>query len=511
MGAAGDEQREESRRYGDIIKSMSVIGLSQMISIALSILRIKVLAVLLGPTGVGLFGLYNVILDLGAGIAGMGVQSSGVRQVAIAVAEADTARIALVAQTISRLSILLGVIGAVLLFLLAGPVSVLTFGTEANAPAIGLLGAALFLRIIAGSPFALIQGSRRMGDLARMTVLGAVLNTVVAIVLVYFLGEAGVVLSLVAMAFTSWLAAIWYARQIKLPRAKLRWSSFSAETRVLLGLGFAFMASGILTVGAALAIRVLVTQHDGLEAAGNYQAAWALGGIYVGFILQAMGTDFYPRLSRLANDHAAANRLVNEQARVSMLLAGPGLLATIALSPLVIIAFYSSAFADAVPVLRWLCLGMLLRVMAWPMGYLILAKGKQAMFFWTEVAATTVHVGLAYILIDTLGLQGAGIAFAGLYIWHGVLINILVGRLTGFVWSSENVQLASLFLLQVVVALGAAEYLPGLEGVLIGLGVTAVACWMSLSQLVRIFPEKWIPSPVRPLIYRVVGYRPETA
>jgi antigen flippase len=511
MRIAGADGAEESRRYGDIIKSMSVIGLSQLISIALSILRIKVLAVLLGPTGVGLFGLYNVILDLGASIAGVGVQSSGVRQVAVAVSEGDSARIALVAQVISRLSLGLGVIGAVFLVLMAGPVSVLTFGTEANAPAVGVLGAALFLRIIAGAPFALLQGTRRMGDLARMTVLGAVLNTIVAIVLISYLGEAGVVWSLVAMALTSWLAALWFGRKAVLPRVAVTFASFRAESRLLLGLGFAFMASGILTAGAALVIRVLIVQHDGVEAAGNYQAAWALGGIYVGFILQAMGTDFYPRLSGLADDDAAANRLVNEQARVSMLLAGPGLLATIALSPLVITAFYSSAFADAVAVLRWLCLGMLLRVMAWPMGYLILAKGKQAMFFWTEVAATAVHVGLAFVLVNTIGLAGAGIAFAGLYLWHGVLIAILVGRLSGFRWTSDNLQLAGLLLLQTIVVLGAAEFLTMPGAVAIGLGVTLVACWMSLSQLVRIIPEKWIPAGLRPLVFRVLGHRPELA
>src|SRR5690606_34129901 len=198
------------------------------------------------------------------------------------------------------------------------------------------------------------------------------------------------------------------------------------------GLGLAFMASAIMTSAAALIIRVLIVQHDGVEAAGNYQAAWALGGIYIGFILQAMGTDFYPRLSGLSHDHVAANRLVNEQARVSLLLAGPGLLATVALSPLVITAFYSSQFADAVPVLRWLCLGMLLRVMAWPLGFLILAKGKQQMFFWTEVAATVVHVGLAYLLINTFGFAGASIAFVVYYLCHGAMLNILVRPLTGF-------------------------------------------------------------------------------
>ncbi|MHA6731493.1 O-antigen translocase [Devosia sp. A369] len=506
-----EDKGEQGRRYGDIVKSMSVIALSQLISIALSIFRVKILAVLLGPSGIGLFGLYNVILDLGAGVAGLGVQSSGVRQVAVAVAAGEAARIATVARTITLLSVMLGVAGAILLVLVAGPISLLTFGTEANAPAVGLLGAALFLRIVAGAPLAILQGSRRMGDLARTTVLGAVVNTVVAIVLVYWWGEAGVVPSLVAMAFTSWLTALWYGRRLSLPRVALTLSSFSAETRLLLGLGFAFMASGILTAGAALAIRVLIVQHDGVEAAGNYQAAWALGGIYVGFILQAMGTDFYPRLAGLADDHAAANRLVNEQARVSLLLAGPGLLATVALSPLVITAFYSSQFGDAVPVLRWLCLGMLLRVMAWPMGYLILAKGRQRMFFWTEVAATAVHVGLAYLLFNTLGIVGAGIAFVGLYVWHGAIINILVRSLTGFVWFRENLWLAALFFGLTSLALLAAEFLPPVPALAVGLAMTVAASWLSLTHLIRIVPQKWIPLVLRPFVYRLLRHRPEAA
>ena len=54
------------------------------------------------------------------------------------------------------------------------------------------------------------------------------------------------------------------------------------------------MASGFLTMGAAYAVRTMVLRIVGVEAAGFYQSAWALGGLYVGIILQAMGADFYP-------------------------------------------------------------------------------------------------------------------------------------------------------------------------------------------------------------------------
>ena len=490
---------------------MSLVGGSQLVSIILGVVRLKVLAVLLGPAGIGLFGVYNVILDLAASCAGFGVQASGVRQVAIAGSTGDRIRVARTAQVLTRLSFLLALGGCTLLVVLAGPIANTTFGDWGHAPSVALLGLALLLRILAGAPTAIVQGSRRLGDLARMTILGAVLNTVVAVPLALVWGEAGIVPSLVAVALTSWLAAVWYSRKLQLDAVAVTWRETFVEARVLLNLGFAFMASGLLMSGAAYVIRLVIVQHSGVEAAGNYQAAWALGGVYVGFILQAMGTDFYPRLSALVDDEQASNRLVNEQARVGLLLAGPGLLITIALSPVVITLFYSTQFTEAVPILRWLCLGMLLRVMAWPMGYLVLAKGLQKTFFWTEVAATAVHVGLAYWLVGMLGATGAGIAFAGLYLWHGVVIFVVVKRLTHFAWSRQNLVLGLVFLGLTSLELAVVIFLPPGPSLVVGLAVTTLASWYSLTQLVQLMPQEWIPSSLRPLVYRLLRHRPATA
>ena len=505
------ETETADSRYGEILKSTSLIGASSIINIAMSVVRLKVLAIFLGPAGIGLFGLYNVISDLTANLVGLGVQSSGVRQVAVALSSGDQAKVARISRVLTLTSWGLGALGAVLLVALAGPISTISFGTEARASGVMLVGLAVLLRIMAGAPIALIQGNRRIGDLARMTVVGAVLNTVAAIPLVYFFGEAGVVPSLVAVALTSWVAAHWYGRKIHVPKVSLSFAEFSAETRLLLQLGFAFMASGLLTAGSAFLIRIFIVQQNGVDAAGNYQAAWALGGIYVGFILQAMGTDFYPRLSAVGHDNEACNRMVNEQSRVSILLAGPGLLGTLALSPLVMAVFYSSQFADAVPLLRWFCLGMLLRVVAWPMGFIVLAKGDQKMFFWTEVAAAVVQVGLAWILLRWVGLAGAGIAFVGLYVWHGLIIYYLVRRMSGFRWTHENLVLVSMFIGLTGLVLIAVEVLPFWPGLVVALIGTAIGSWFSLAQLVRLVPQKWIPLALRPLVYFVLRHEPAMA
>ena len=185
-------------------------------------------------------------------------------------------------------------------------------------------------------------------------------------------------------------------------------------------------------------VRILVLRRVGLEGAGLYQAAWTLGGLYVGIILQAMGADFFPRLTASADNHATCNRLVNEQTRIGLLLATPGVIATLTYAPIVITAFYSSRFAAASEMPRWTCLGVALQVVTWPMGFIAVAKGKQALFFLSELAYSVVALGLAWACVHAFGLTGAGIAFFGSYIFHTVLTYPIARLLSGFRWSNEN-------------------------------------------------------------------------
>ena len=176
----------------------------------------------------------------------------------------------------------------------------------------------------------------------------------------------------------------------------------------------------------------------GEKEAGYYQAAWGLGGMYVSIILQSMGADFYPRLTAVAKNNPECNRLVNEQSEVSLLLAGPGVMGTLTLAPLVIQFFYSQKFGPAVEVLRWVCLGMLLRVVSWPMGYILLSKGARKPFFWSELCGAVFQVGLVSLLLPKLKLLGAGIAFFGSYFLYWGMIYQIVRRVSGFRYSPES-------------------------------------------------------------------------
>jgi len=335
MTAPSDAADAGGQSYSQILKSTLLIGGSSAVSVVFAVIRNKAIAAMLGPEGIGLFGLYTALLDILYAIAGAGVPASGIRQIAEVAEGSDRERVAKRAVVLNRLSLMLAIAGALLLVLLALPVARLTFGDDLHHGGVALLSIALFLKLLAGGQTAVIQGMRDISGLAMINVIGALCGTLVTLPLVFVWGLAAVVPSFIASALATLLVTWFYRRKIRLPPVSVTRDAFTAEAAALLNLGLVFMASGVLTFGGAYVVRIIVLHAEGVAAMGLYQAAWAIGGLYGGFILQAMGTDFYPRLTGVANDNQEVNRLVNEQMQVSILLAGPGVVVTLALAPLI--------------------------------------------------------------------------------------------------------------------------------------------------------------------------------
>jgi len=488
--------------YGQILKSSALIGGSSAVTISIGIVRTKAMAVLLGPAGVGLLGLYSSILDLTLSIAALGINSSGVRQIAEAVGSGDSKHIARTIVVLRRTAVVLGIFGAILLAIFAFQISHLTFGTEDHAGAVALLAFALFFKLVADSQAALVQGLRRIADLAKLAIIGALLGTIVSIALVYAFGEDGIALALAGNAAMLLSASWWYSRKVRIERPALTYTEVRQEAASLIRLGLAFMGSAFLMMGAAYAVRAMVLRAEGVEAAGLYQAAWTLGGLYVGFILQAMGADFYPRLVGVAGDNPQCNRLVNEQAQVSLLLAAPGVLATLTFAPLVIAVFYTAKFAEAVEILRWICLGMALRVITWPMGFIIVAKNSRAIFFGTELAWTVVNVGLSWMLIESFGLNGAGMAFFGSYVFHALMIYPIVRWLSGFRLSAATRKAAWVFIPAITGVFVGFYLLPPLLAAAIGTLATLLTGIYSFRLLITLVPIEHVPGPIRRWLVR---------
>jgi enterobacterial common antigen flippase len=500
-----DSGRGPSSSYAQILKSSALIGGSQVLVLGVGMVRAKAMALMLGPAGFGLMAIYTSIVDLATSASTLGIGSSGVRQVAAAAAAEDLTQIERTVSVLRKTTRVLGMLGAVLLLALAPLMSQLTFGDREHAFAIAILSLAVLFRVVMSSQSALIQGLRRIRDLAVMGILGAVGGLIVVLPLIYFFREDGVAYSLVAIALIGLLVSTHYTRRVALRSVRVERAEFRREVQDLLSLGMAFFASAMMMMGAMYIVRTLIVRTLGLEAAGLYSAAWTLGGMYVTLILQSMGADFYPRLAGVANDNAKCCRLVNEQTQASLLLAGPGILATLVFAPLLMVVFYSREFSDASELLQWICLGMALRIISWPLGYIIVAKGERILIVGTELAWMIVNLVLTWALIGHYGLTGVGIAFFGSYVFHAFLNYAIVKRLYGFQFSKAN--LATIALMLFVVGGVFASFFVLSSRMAMGVGSLAVLASgiYGLVLLSTLVEPGDLPPPFRQMVEKVRG------
>ncbi|MDP3334163.1 MAG: O-antigen translocase [Methylococcaceae bacterium] len=487
---------EEVASYRRILKTSSIIGGSSVINILIGLARTKVLAMLLGPSGVGLISLYTALMSTASSIASMGIGTVGTRQIAEAHANEDVHALAVVRRSMFWGALLLACAGALVVWSLREFLAVRVLGGIKHADIVGWLALGVAFSVASASQGALIQGMRQIGDIARISVYGSILNTILGIGLLWQWGSVALwAFLLIGPLFNFLLGHLYVSRLPKVQPGKITVQELSRQWKMLLRLGIPFMGAGLANTLVQLWIRMSVSDQLGLDAVGHFQAAWAISMQYIGFVLGAMVADYYPRLTGVINDKVAASRLVNEQTEIALLLSAPVFIAMIGLTPWIVHLLYSPEFAPAIEVLRWQILGDVLKVVSWPLGFVILASGAGKVFFWTETSTLLLMGGLVAGLISSMGLEITGIGFLAAYAYYLPLVYFLAWRRIQFAWSATNIKLLSAaFLICVWIVLLSRQ--SSLAGEITAIIMASVFSLYTLSRLSRMSN---VSGPVRRL------------
>lgn len=468
--------------YRRILKTSSIIGGSSVINILIGLVRTKVLAVLLGPAGVGLVGLYSGLMSAAATVATMGVGTVGTRQIAEAVAKDDARALTVARRAMFWGTMLLALAGALAVWTLRDLLAVHVLGGTEHAGVVGWLSLGVALSVAAASQGALIQGMRRIGDMARLSVYGSALSTLFGIGIIWQWGSDALWAFILVVPFVGFtLGHVYVSRLPKITASHATVQEMAGQWKMLLRLGVPFMGAGLAGTAVHFWIRVTVNNELGLEAVGHFHAAATISMQYIGFVLGAMGADYYPRLTAVINDKAAATRLVNEQTEVALLLSAPVFIAMLGLAPWVIHLLYSEAFAPAVEVLRWQILGDVLKVASWPLAFVILAAGAGKTFFWTETTVLLFMGGMIAGLAAPLGLKITGIAFLASYVAYLPLVYFLAWRRIQFQWTASVLKLLALtFALSVPIAILSAR---SNWGAIVALAISAIFALYTIGRI----------------------------
>ena len=405
-----EAEKKEENSFRNILKGTSIFGGVQVFNILISAIRLKFVAVILGPAGMGVAGLYNTASLTIQQFASLGLNLSVVKE--IGQSKEDDRRLSDVLSAIRPLIIISAMLGALICLLFPRLLSSITFGDYTHTPGFLLLAAAVFFSIAGGSLMSVLQGLHAIKPLSKATLIGSIVGLIVGVPLYWLFGTDGIVPAMVVLALST---CTWYFISLRktLHVSASRWNPelHLPMLKKILTMGLVLMSNDIMRNLVNFLINIYVRSHGGMEEVGFFQSCNTMTSQYSAVVFTAMAMDYLPRLSAISGDNKRMCEVVNRQMEVVGLLIGPIACAVIFLAPWVIQILQSSKFLMAVPLLRLLALAVVVRALMYPLGYIVFAKDNRKLFFWMEsIGANLLTLCLTCGGYTLFGLNGLGYA-----------------------------------------------------------------------------------------------------
>lgn len=383
----------------------------------------KFVALFLGTSGVGIVGLLQNTLSIIASATGFGINISGVRMISLAYSEKDKERLSKSMVVLQRWSIVTGILGVFLTFLLAKPLSIWTFGSIAYVNWFFILSINFIFSSLAVNKMVVLQGTRSMKAIAVSTVIYAVLATCVTIPIYYFFRMNGIVSVLVLNAVLNYLVNWFFSRKIEVIPVQVSVKETISCGIEMIQLGFLLSINVIFGQIMSYLLKLYFNYQNTSESIlGLYVVASTLLITYVGMIFSAMSTDFYPRLTIVQKENSQVKEMVNDQIEVALLLITPLILGFYFSAPIVIKLLYSNDFLDVVLILKFALFAIIVKAIIWPLAFIILAKGEKKLYFKQELLGDAMNFVFTILLYEYLGLIGIGVAMLLNYAVYGVYV-----------------------------------------------------------------------------------------
>lgn len=421
--------------FARILRSSALMGGAQAVTLGMAFLRSKLIAVLVGPSGIGLMGVLSAFNANVSTVAGWGLGTSAVRVVAGA-AEGERNRKTAAVRRFGRRLAWIGFLSVLLLIL---PVGQLTFSGQDYALELLIAGLAVPCIIATGMWTALLQAGGHIGSMARTQMVSSVVGLLMGLPFVYYLGSIGIASSIL-LAASSTAFVTWRAATRLSPATGAE--PTSGDLSELVQLGVALQIGATLGAISSYLVRVLIVRSHGddlaagLADAGYYQAAFAVTGSLPGVIFSATSSDFYPRVAA-AKDETEARVITEKQIQASLLLATPILMGLLTMGSLAVRLLYASGFEPAVPLLDWFIWAIFCFLMGWPLGFWLTARGSKRTVAIFQSLSYFLMVSLGLLLIPLYGVKGAAAGYLGCGAIHSGILLVFTRRLSGH-WISRR-------------------------------------------------------------------------
>lgn len=403
-----DKQRKEFR---NIMKGTTIFGGTQLLSMLISIVRGKFVAMTLGAYGMGINSLLMSALQPIQMLFSLGMPQSAVSIIASTKNDDDPQLLHKTIKSFRRILTVMSALALTFTILFAPWISEATLSKEQNFSMWFMaLGIAVFFMIQAVGNNAILQAYRSLKRLAMCNIAAALSSLIICIPFYIFMGVQGIAPAIIFVAISTWAFSQWHVSRLKLGHIHQTWSETYSISKPIIMLGLTMMVSGLLGNLCVYLINTFIRSYGNMSDVGFYQASINITLQCTALIFTALATDYLPKLSTLT-DKVKICQLIEQEGEIVLLLCAPISTLLIAFAPIVVRVLLTEDFLVIVPVVQMMALTFMMRAVHFPLDYMSIVKNDKKFFFWTEGILTNVkNLAIFTLAYYHWGLIGLGYA-----------------------------------------------------------------------------------------------------
>lgn len=410
----------------NLLKTSGLTFIATVIRLFVGLVINKAISLFVGPSGLAVIGQFQNISQL-AMVASQGAINKGVVKYTAEYSKNEEGLTTLLATAI-KITIACSVIVGVALILLSGYLSN-EFLTDKNFSFIFIIFGFTIVFYSLNSLFlAILNGLKEVKQLVLINIIQSLYSLVFTTALIYFFGLKGALIALVTNQSIIFLYIIWKLRNHKVINLGLFKGVYSAIVATKLS-RFALMAitSAIAIPISHLVIRNYLVDNLGWEKAGYWQAIWYISTMYLTVVTTTLGVYFLPKLSEITSKKALRSELLSGYKiilPIVMLVSA----AIFILKDFIVYILFSDDFKPMLELFLWQLIGDVIKIAAWLLSYLMLAKAMTKRYMAVEVLFNIIFVGISIFMVNSYGLIGMTYAFATSYSIYFVAVFLLTKK-----------------------------------------------------------------------------------
>lgn len=403
-----------------LIKTFILSAISTIIRVIAGFISIKIVAVYIGPSGLALMGQMQNFISMMSSVASAGVNSGIVKYTAEHYEDEEAKQ--KIWSSALKISLVLIVPMAIVIIFLADFISMKLLNTTEYSSIFIVFAITVVFFVLNGLMTSILNGQKEIKKLTLLNIVGSLFGLAVTILLVtkyelYGALIAGIIsqsiVFFVTLAFvlkSSWfkLSMFLGSMDIEYRNKLLKYSAMALVSVTMIPLSHMY-------------VRDYIGTNIGWDEAGYWQAIWRISETYLMLITTTLSVYYLPKLSSIQDKGELRAELLYGY-KIIMPIVIIIAFGIYLFRDLIISILFTKEFSPMAELFLYQLIGDVIKIAAWLLGYIMVAKAMTKIFIYTEIGFSVLFVLFSIYFIDTFGLIGITYAFSLNYFLYLVVM-----------------------------------------------------------------------------------------